>query len=156
MPNRLLTNVNRLLTTKIMEYIIAQKENIEDIAAIETACFSIPWNSLTLAAELENDCSHIFAAVDDGRAVGYVLLYIVAGEADIVRVAVLPEYRRQGIARALLNCAFDKVEGAVFLDVRESNTPAIELYKSLGFADTGVRKNYYSNPTENAVLMKRE
>lgn len=139
-----------------MEIILAQKENIADIAAIEAACFSTPWNPLTLEAELENDCSHIFTAVENGRAVGYVLLYIVAGEADIVRVAVLPEYRRQGVARALLTRAFEKIEGAVFLDVRESNIPAIELYKSLGFEDTGVRKNYYSNPTENAVLMKRE
>ncbi len=139
-----------------MIYTIAQKENIADIAAIEAACFSSPWNSLTLEAELENECSHIFTAVDGGKAVGYVLLYIVAGEADIVRVAVLPEYRRRGVARELLTRAFEKIDGAVFLDVRESNTPAIELYKSLGFEDTGVRKNYYSNPTENAVLMKRE
>ncbi len=139
-----------------MEILNAQKSNIADIAAIETACFSSPWNPLALEAELDNECSHMLSAVENGRAVGYVLLYIVAGEADIVRVAVLPEFRGQGIARALLQQALSKVGGAVFLDVRESNIPAINLYKSLGFEDTGVRKDYYSNPTENAVLMKRE
>ena len=75
---------------------------------------------------------------------------------DIVRVGVLPECRRQGIAKALLTHALNEQKGRVFLDVRGSNTPAIMLYKSLGFVDTGVRKNYYENPTENAVLMWRE
>ena len=90
-------------------------------------------------------------------AVGYAMLYIVCGEADIIRVAVLPEYRRQGIAEKLLLKSFEVNEtDAIFLDVRESNLPAINLYKLLGFVDTGIRKDYYSNPTENAVLMKKE
>ena len=85
------------------------------------------------------------------------MLYVVCGEADIVRVAVLPEYRRRGIAEKLLLKSFEINEtDAVFLDVRESNAAAINLYKSLGFKDTGVRKDYYSNPTENAILMKKE
>ena len=132
-------------------------EYVSAVAEIEKNCFSNPWNETVIGGELKNDCSHIYVAVEDGKAVGYAMLYVVCGEADIVRVAVLPEYRRQGIAEKLLLKSFEVNEtDAVFLDVRESNAPAIKLYKSLGFVDTGVRKNYYSNPTENAILMKKE
>lgn len=132
-------------------------EYVSDVAEIEKRCFSNPWNETVIEEELNNDCSHIYVAVEGGKAVGYAMLYIVCGEADIIRVAVLPEYRRQGIAERLLLKSFEINEtDSVFLDVRESNAPAIRLYKSLGFADTGVRKNYYSNPTENAILMKKE
>ncbi len=132
-------------------------EYVGDVAAIEKRCFSNPWNEITLAAELKNDCSHFHVAVEDGRAVGYAGLYVVCGEADVVRVAVLPGYRRRGAARALLLESFrENGANCIFLDVRESNTIAIKLYESLGFRDTGVRKSYYSNPTEDAVLMKWE
>lgn len=132
-------------------------EYVSDVAEIEKNCFSNPWNETVIEEELKNDCSHIYVAVENERAVGYAMLYVVCGEADIIRVAVLPEYRRQGIAEKLLLKSFEVNEtDAVFLDVRESNAPAIRLYQSLGFADTGIRKNYYSNPTENAVLMKKE
>lgn len=130
---------------------------VKDAAYIESVCFSNPWNEIALAAELKNDCSHFYVAVENEKAVGYAGLYVVCGEADIVRVAVLPEYRRGGVAKKLLLESF-KVNNTdcIFLDVRESNMAAINLYKSLGFKDTGIRKNYYSNPTENAILMKRE
>ena len=132
-------------------------EYVSDVAEIEKSCFSNPWNETVLEGELKNDCSHIYVAVENGQAVGYAMLYIVCGEADIIRVAVLPEYRRQGIAEKLLLKSFEVNEtNEVFLDVRESNAPAIKLYQSLGFVDTGVRKDYYSNPTENAILMKKE
>lgn len=140
-----------------MEIKKLSSEYIKDVAYIESVYFSNPWSEVALFGELSNDCSHFYVAVENGKAVGYAGLYVVCGEADIVRVAVLPEYRRNGTAKALLLESF-KANSAdcVFLDVRESNTAAIELYKSLGFKDTGVRKNYYSNPTENAVLMKRD
>lgn len=139
-----------------MEIKELSKDYIKDVAEIEAACFSKPWNELSIAAELQNEFSKFFVAVENGKGVGYVGLYALTGEADIVRVAVLPEYRQRGIARAVLSKSLECVEGDVFLDVRESNTAAINLYKSLGFYDTGVRKDYYSNPTENAVLMKRD
>lgn len=128
---------------------------IKDAAEIERACFSRPWSETALEAELENDFSKFFVAVENGKAVGYVGLYVLTGEADIVRVAVLPEYRKMGIAKAVLTESLKHASGEVFLDVRESNAPAISLYKSLGFEDTGVRKDYYSDPVENAVLMRR-
>lgn len=130
-------------------------EYIADVAEIERQCFSSPWSEEQLAEELKNDCARFFVAVENGRAVGYAGLYAVCGEGDVARVAVLPEYRKSGIAKAILQQAFTDDITEIFLDVRESNIPAINLYHSLGFADIGIRKAYYTHPTENAVLMKR-
>lgn len=129
---------------------------VSAVAAIEKRCFSNPWSETAVNAELENHCSKIYIALVDGTAAGYANIYTVLDEMDIVRVAVLPEYRRQGIAAEILKTVLAEKQGTVYLDVRESNHPAISLYKSLGFVDTGVRKNYYTNPTENAILMMRE
>lgn len=131
-------------------------EYINGVAEIEKTCFSNPWDESALEAELNNECSHIYVAIDGGRVIGYAAVYCVCGEADIARVAVLPDYRRMGIATQLLTKSFEENEAdCVFLDVRESNAAAIKLYKSLGFEESGIRKNYYSDPTENAILMKR-
>ena len=129
---------------------------VSAVAAIEKRCFSNPWSETAVNAELENHCSEIYIALVDGTAAGYTNIYTVLDEMDIVRVAVLPEYRRQGIAAEILKTVLAEKQGTFYLDVRESNHPAISLYKSLGFVDTGVRKNYYTNPTENAILMMRE
>ena len=129
---------------------------VSAVAEIEKCCFSNPWSETAVNAELENHCSEIYIALVDGTAAGYANIYTVLDEMDIVRVAVLPEYRRQGIAAEILKTVLAEKQGTVYLDVRESNHPAISLYKSLGFVDTGVRKNYYTNPTENAILMMRE
>lgn len=129
---------------------------IKDVALIESECFSRPWSEAAVAAELKNEFSHFYIAVEGGRAVGFVGVYALSGEADIVRVGVLPQFRRRGIARAVLRAALEQTAGDIFLDVRESNSAAIRLYRSLGFYDTGVRKNYYSEPEENAVLMKKD
>ena len=131
-------------------------EYINGVAEIERACFSNPWDEAALKVELNNDCSHLYVAVDGGRVIGYAVVYCVCGEADIARIAVLDAYRRKGIATKLLLKSFeDNKAECVFLDVRESNTAAIKLYRSLGFEEIGIRRNYYSDPTENAVLMKR-
>ena len=129
---------------------------VSAVAAIEKRCFSNPWSETAVNAELENHCSEIYIALVDGTTAGYANIYTVLDEMDIVRVAVLPEYRRQGIAAEILKTVLAEKQGTFYLDVRESNHPAISLYKSLGFVDTGVRKNYYTNPTENAILMMRE
>ena len=131
-------------------------EYIKAVADIEKECFSSPWDEAALEAELNNACSYLYVALDGDKAAGYAAVYCVCGEADIARVAVLPEYRRQGIATQLLLKSFeDNGANCVFLDVRESNAAAIKLYESLGFEHIGIRKNYYSDPTENAILMKR-
>ncbi|MGN0521201.1 MAG: ribosomal protein S18-alanine N-acetyltransferase [Eubacterium sp.] len=132
-------------------------EYLDDAEKIEKICFSIPWSRETLEKELDNPTARFFVALKDGRAVGYMGIHIILGEGDIMRVAVLPECRRLGAGKALLSeCLKSDELDTVFLDVRENNMPAIRLYESFGFKNIGVRKNYYSNPTENAVEMKWE
>ena len=139
-----------------MEIVDFTEEYVSGVAEIEQACFANPWQISSIRGELENNCSFIYVAVEDNKPVGYVNVYCVLDDIDVVRVAVLPEYRRRKIAESILKTAMNRHKGTVYLDVRESNVPAINLYKSLGFEDTGVRKNYYTNPTENAVLMKKD
>lgn len=133
------------------------KENISDITLIEQACFSIPWTEQSIAASAGSETAYFNIAFIDEKPAGYMSMQIVLGEGDIMRVAVLPEFRRLGVGRALLQDCFSyNTLDTVFLDVRENNIPAIKLYESFGFKNIGVRKNYYSDPTENAVMMKKK
>lgn len=127
-----------------------------EIADIETKCFSSPWKYEDLLYHSNNGYSHFLTAVCGNKTAGYIGVTETAGEAYIMNIAVLPEFRRQGIARALLNKA---IEGArerncefITLEVRESNLPAISLYESSGFVKAGKRKNFYSAPAEDAIL----
>ena len=127
-----------------------------EIADIETKCFSSPWKYEDLLYHSNNGNSHFLTAVSGNKTAGYIGVTETAGEAYIMNIAVLPEFRRQGIARALLNKA---IEGArerncefITLEVRESNLPAISLYESSGFVKGGKRKNFYSAPAEDAIL----
>ncbi len=132
-----------------------KKEHLSDAARLEIVCFSSPWSEKALAHELENENSHFLAAVSD-RFLGYIGVQEICGEAYITNVAVFSEFRKSGIGRALLNAAADgaKSRGCEFitLEVRESNLPAIRLYESEGFEKVGVRKNFYSAPTENGII----
>ncbi|MDE5964476.1 MAG: ribosomal protein S18-alanine N-acetyltransferase [Eubacterium sp.] len=137
-----------------IKIIQATKENTADIFLIEQSCFSIPWTEQSISDSVESDSNYFNIAYADGNPAGYMSMMLAAGEGDIMRVAVLPEYRRLGIGRALLEECFSSNDpDVVFLDVRENNIPAIRLYESMGFESVGLRKNYYSNPTENAVIM---
>lgn len=134
----------------------ATKENIKDIFLIEQTCFSTPWTEQSIADSVSNNSNYFNVAYVGDKPAGYMSMQLVQGEGDIMRVAVLPEFRRLGVGRALLDECFSvNNPDAVFLDVRENNTPAIRLYESFGFVNIGIRKNYYSNPTENAVMMKK-
>lgn len=134
----------------------AEKENTADIALIESACFSIPWTEQSIADSIGGSTYFNLAYVD-GKPAGYMSMQVCCGEGDIMRVAVMPDFRRLGIGRALMeNCFSANSLSAAFLDVRENNIPAIKLYESFGFEKIGLRKNYYANPTENAVMMKKE
>ena len=132
--------------------------HLDAIARIEQECFSLPWSRDMLAEELYNDCAAYLVAEDEQEQVtGYAGLQVVLDEGYITNVAVSPDFRRQGIARALIAeltaKAGENKLAFVTLEVRESNAPAIALYTGAGFAPVGKRKNFYSNPTENAVLM---
>lgn len=139
-----------------IKIIKAEKDNTSDIASIERICFSIPWDEQSISDSMSGSAYFNIAYIHNKPA-GYMSMQVCCGEGDIMRVAVLPEFRRRGIAGALLKQCFsaNKLD-AVFLDVRENNIPAIKLYESFGFEKIGARKNYYSNPTENALMMKKE
>jgi ribosomal-protein-alanine N-acetyltransferase len=144
--------------------------DLERVAAIERASFSDPWTFETFSAALALRHLRFLVAEEAGgagergggepRLVGYVVALVMADEGEIADVAVAPEARRRGIARVLLErVAADAVEAgvrALYLEVRESNSAARALYRSLGFAQVGVRRGYYQRPSEDALLLRRD
>ncbi len=135
-------------------------EHIAEINELEKLCFSLPWSRQALISQLPDDMHMFIAAIgDDGQVLGYVGMMYVLDEGYISNVAVSPEHRRLGIADALINALIDRANekdlSFVTLEVRKSNVPAIELYIKNGFSEVGRRKNYYTKPTEDAILMTR-
>lgn len=136
-----------------------KREHLDSLVELEKICFSQPWSYKSLEEELTNDTAYFYVALIDDEVVGYIGLYIVCESCFVTNVAVFPQYRKQGIATALLRRAFLTAtsHGTDFisLEVRKSNIAAISLYKSLHFEEMGLRKNYYRNPPEDALIMTR-
>lgn len=132
------------------------ENHIDAILEIERACFSSPWNRSALENQMNSrDCSFI-AAVSGENVLGYAGLMSVLDEGYISNVAVSPQFRRNGVADALIDELIMRTKSRLSfmtLEVREGNLPAIELYKKHGFKTVGVRKNYYDSPKEDALLM---
>ena len=132
-----------------------QEKHLPALAELEKQCFHAPWSEKMLREELGGGI--FLVAEQDGEVQGYVGCQTVLDEGYITNVAVSSDFRRRGAARRLIAelIARAKEKGLAFvtLEVRESNAPAIALYTGAGFASVGKRKNFYSNPTENAVLM---
>ena len=136
------------------------RSHLAGVAELERLCFSTPWNEAMLEEELYNDtASFIVAEGEDGSVLGYAGLHVILDEGYIDNVAVEEAARRHGVASALLDvfCRFGQANLAFLtLEVRASNTAAIALYQKHGFAQVGLRKNYYTNPREDAIIMTRE
>lgn len=134
--------------------------HVAEIAALEKQCFSDPWSENSVAYELTNSLSLWLVATEGDQVAGYVGSQAVMGEADVMNVAVAPEYRRQGIAQALVTELIIQLKGAgctqLTLEVRASNESAIALYKKLGFQQVGCRPRYYRNPKEDALILRKE
>lgn len=134
--------------------------HVPQIAELEKLCFSDPWNEASVASELDNPLSLWLVALDGDRVAGYVGSQSVMGEADMMNVAVHPDYRRQGIAERLIAALIERLRSnevyCLLLEVRASNEPAKALYGKLGFAEVGRRKNYYRNPKEDALILRKE
>ena len=142
---------------------IIRKMNLEDVSAIaelEKVCFSDPWSENSIASEVENPLSYWLVAEVDGVIAGYVGSQTVLDAADMMNLAVSPDYRQQGIGQALVNALVEHLRQnkviALLLEVRVSNAPAIALYESLGFAQVGRRPKYYHNPREDALILRKE
>ena len=135
------------------------RSTVPDVAAIERECFSQPWSEDMLAEELYNDnASFIVAVADDGTVLGYAGLTVVLDEGYINNIAVRSQYRRMGVADALLGTFINFAEdhlAFLTLEVRASNDKAISLYTKNGFVQEGRRKDYYTDPKEDAIIMTR-
>ena len=137
------------------------EEHLPLIAALEKLCFPAdPWSEDTFRAALENpNVAVLLAEGTDGAMLGYAVLSVVLDEGNLDNIAVAPDFRRQGVANALLGTITGFGRGrlsALMLEVRASNAPAIALYEKHGFISVGRRKNYYNAPNEDAILMTLE
>lgn len=129
--------------------------HLDGVVKIENACFVHPWSRDDLAKQIDLDTSYFLVATQDKNVVGYMGLQIFSGEGYVTNVAVLPEYRRQGIAQMLIKEQLKNDMQFITLEVRESNISAINLYTKMGFENVGIRPKFYTSPTENAVIMTK-
>ena len=134
--------------------------HVAQVAELEKICFQDPWSEKSVAAELEHDYSLWLVAMEGETLAGYIGSQISYGEADMMNVAVSPDHRRKGIGEKLILALMEELKAreciSLALEVRASNAPAIALYEKLGFGQIGLRKNYYRNPKEDALILRKE
>lgn len=135
------------------------REDLEAVARREELCFSIPWSKNAIEEAFSNELYRFVAVEEKGSVVGHANFRMVADEGEIERVAVHPDFRRRGYGRKLMEAMVDysRKKGVrdMTLDVRVNNEKAINLYESCGFSEEGRRKDYYREPTEDAIIMWR-
>ncbi len=134
------------------------QKNVDGVAAVEQACFSTPWSVDAFQKDLTNENAVYFCLEEEGNVIGYVGMWNILGEGNINNIAILPDYRRKGYGKLLLEqlIAYGEEQKLSFLtlEVRASNESAIRLYSSVGFREVGRRKKYYDRQ-EDAILMTR-
>ena len=139
---------------------VMNSDHVAQIAALEKICFSDPWSERSIASELDNKLAFWLVAAEGEQVAGYIGSQTVLDETDMMNVAVHPDFRRQGIAEALVNELVENLKKmgshCLTLEVRTSNAPAISLYEKLGFHEIGRRRNYYRNPREDALILRKE
>lgn len=134
-----------------------KESDAKELAMLDSKCFSVPWSEESFFKEAKNPIANYVIARIDDRIVGYAGFWAVTDEGQITNIAVLKDFRRQKIAHKMLLELIEKAKEkgikTLTLEVRESNLAAINLYTGFNFKKVGIRKNYYKNPPENAVLM---
>ena len=135
-----------------------QEADLSQIMEIERACFPSPWSLQSFLAEFEKDYSMMVCAVEAGQIAGYLIAWLLLDEIHIANLAVHPKERRRGIGESLVQYLINRSEGFrwIALEVRESNRGARKLYEKLGFHRKGIRRNYYTNEIEDAVIMQKD
>jgi len=136
-------------------------EDIEQVIAIDRVSFSLPWPERSFRFELtDNPASRCWVAEMDGKLVGMIVVWLIVDEVHVATIATHPDFRRQGIAKRLLSHALRQLsnEGAQssFLEVRASNLAAQEMYRKFGYGESGIRRRYYKDYDEDAILMTLE
>lgn len=134
-----------------------RREDVAEVAELERKIFPDAWSENALLETWKQRQTMLLIALEDRKIIGYLILYFVLEDGEIARIAVADEYRRKGVAGKMLRelallCRENGVN-RLMLDVRESNEPAKAFYVRQGFEVDGIRKDYYTNPVENAVLM---
>lgn len=138
---------------------LMNSSHIEGVFEVSKLSLKETWNKESIEKELSNKLAKYLVALDGDNVVGFVGMWIVFDEGDITNIAVHPNYRKQGIGNLLMNnlislCKENKIN-SLTLEVRESNIKAQNLYKKHEFKEEGLRKNFYDNPKENAIIMWR-
>lgn len=137
-----------------------RREDVADVAELERKIFTDAWSEKAIQETLEQKQTMTLLAYEDKRLIGYLILYFVLEEGEIARIAVEDAYRRQGVASKMLSeleyLCEDNGVNKLLLDVRESNETACRFYERQGFVRDGIRKNYYSDPVEDGILMSCE
>ena len=144
----------------MIEIIQMTSSHVAAVAQLELVCFQDPWSEKSISAELVNPLSLWLVAVEDTQVLGYVGSQTVLGESDMMNLAVDPRHRRRGIGGKLVESLVEslRLQGSscLTLEVRSSNDAAKSLYQSLGFVQIGRRPNYYRNPKEDALILRKE
>ena len=137
-----------------------QEQHVAQVAALEKLCFSDPWSEKSVAGELSNELALWLVALEGETVAGYIGSQTVMGESDMMNVAVHPDCRKQGIATGLIVGLVEELHRrgshSLTLEVRASNDSAISLYRKLDFQEVGRRRNYYLNPREDALILRKD
>ena len=141
----------------VKTYALKEENDFQiDLAELEKLCFSEPWSEKSLTEEIDNPAACFLVAMQQDEVLGYGGMHTVLGESYVDNIAVFPEFRGHGVGRTLMAALIEKARenGGVFitLEVRTSNLPAIAMYRSLGFTEAGVRRNFYTEPREDALI----
>ena len=140
-----------------MEIRRASAKDAAKISELEAEIFSDPWSERSVADTIAHEGAMCYVAEKDGDTAAYILGRIIPPEGEIYRIATAPEHRKRGIAYRLLDYAVKCERGhgleVLFLEVRSRNIPAISLYRAYGFRDMGMRRGYYKNPDDDAIVM---
>ena len=140
-----------------MQILPMEKKDAEALSLLDMEVFSVPWSKKSFEDESANSLAYYYVAKEDDEIIAYAGFWHVADEGDITNIAVKKEHRKKGVASALLEVIIKKAKELglelLTLEVRESNIPAINLYKRFGFLEIGKRKMYYKNPKEDALIM---
>ena len=142
-----------------MKFVAMNLSHVHAVARLEEICFHDPWSLNAITSEVSNPLSAWIVALEGERVVGYVGSQSVIDQADMMNIAVDPDYRRHGIAEHLVGELETQLRERdvreLLLEVRVSNEPARKLYEKLGFTVVGRRPGYYSRPREDALIMRK-
>ena len=142
-----------------IDYKIMNESHIQGVYELSKECFTVPWSLESISNELKNNIAHYIIAEDlsTNKVIGFIGVWIIVGEGDITNIAVSPNYRKKSIASNLLLNLFQLCKNnncdAITLEVRASNIPAQKLYNKFGFIQEGLRKGYYEDNGEDAIIM---